>query len=102
MKITKIADKLISHLYKEFLETGETVYSASECLQLFPKEKSHFIFTAIQLLNTDGFVSVQYGDDEPDTLVINLLTVERCETNTLMKKGYVIFKEVLECIGFLK
>lgn len=101
MKITKIADKLISHLYKEFLETGETVYSASTCLPLFPKEKPHLIFTAIRLLSTDGYVSVQYGDDEPDTIALEILVIEHCEKNTLLQKGYTIFKEVLECAGFL-
>ena len=102
MKILKIADKLISHLYKEFLQTGETVYSATECLQIFPKEKPHSVFTAIRLLCTDGYVSVLYGDDEPDTLALEITAIERCESNILMKKGYVIFKEVLECVGFLR
>lgn len=94
MKMSQLADKILHDMVKDFIDTGNEFSSGETLLEKFPDEKKHIVFGAVGLLETDGFVTVCYGDDEPNTIGLNMIAVRNCDENSFIKKGYTLLKEV--------
>lgn len=94
MKILKIADQIVSHMYKSFLETGTETTSAESLLLLFPDESRSSVFSAIRILAADKLLSVSYANNEPNDVAINVSAIRQCDENTILKKGYNFLKEI--------
>ena len=94
MSVSHLADKLISALYKDFLETGKEVWSAQACVEMFPKQPVHIVHAAIRKLDHDGLLTVLYGDNAPVNVGLKAAAVENHDENTLIKKGYRVLKEI--------
>lgn len=98
MKAKKIADKIVISMYRNFVETGNDDSCAKYFISQFPNEPPHLIYAAIRMLNTDGLLTVSYADDEPDNIVLNVSTIQQCDENTILKKGYDFIKEIRSLI----
>lgn len=94
MKTSKIADKIIVGLYKQYLETGQRFSSAKSIIESFLDEPPHLIYTAISMLDSDELLSVLYADNEPSEIALNVLAIQQCDKNTLIKRGYTFMKEL--------
>lgn len=63
MKPSKIADKIVVGLYKQFLETGQNFSSAEAVVERFPDEAPYLVHTAISMLMTMRYeMSAKNGD----------------------------------------
>lgn len=98
MKVQRIADKIITHFYKVFLESGNSIFTATQCQALFPDIEQHLIYAAIRQLDHDDLISVLYGDNEPDCIALKISAIEFCENNTLLQKGYRLLKEARDWV----
>ena len=96
LKTSKLADKIISFLYREFVKTGEKYYGFDKILKHFEKIPTHLLQEGLLQLELDGLVSVLYGDNEPDTIFLKSDAIRQCDENTLLKKGYDFVKELRE------
>ena len=94
MKATKIADKIIKSMYREFLSTGNDSSSINTMIQKFPDVPEHILCMAVKMLGIDGLLSVRYADNKPDQFVLNVLAIQQCDENTILKKGYKFIKEI--------
>lgn len=94
MKTTKIANKIIAFMYRDFMETGNEFSCADKLVSLFPDEPPHLLYAAIRLLDSDGLLSVSYCDDEPSEIALNVQTIRQCDEETMLKKGYDFVKEL--------
>lgn len=94
MKTSKIADKIIKIMYRDFVETGNIFSCGDEIVSQFPDEPRHIVFSAIKMLGTDGFLNVSYADDEPNNIALNTSAIQQCDENTMLKKGYAFVKEI--------
>lgn len=94
MKPSKIADKIVVGLYKQFLETGQNFSSAEAVVERFPDEAPYLVHTAISMLNADGLLSVLYANNEPAEIALNVSAIQQCDSKTLLKRGYAFMKEL--------
>lgn len=94
MKMVKIADKIIVSMYRNFVETGDNYSYAGYFIAQFPNEPPHLIYAAIRMLDSEGLLTVSYGDDDPDNMALNVSAIQQCDENTILKKGYNFIKEI--------
>jgi len=94
MKMSQLADKILHDMVKDFIDTGNEFSSGTELLKQYPNEKEHIVFGAIALLESDGFVEVDYSDDAPQEMSLNMEAVRKCDEETFIKKGYALLKEI--------
>lgn len=94
MKVAKIADKILISMYKRFIETGERCSCAEKIVSDFPEYSPHLIYAALDMLYLDNFLSVLYANDEPTEISLNVQAMQRCDENTLLKRGYNFLKEL--------
>lgn len=94
MKPTKIADKIVVSMYRDFISSGNTLSNASYFLSQFPDEPESHVYTAIRILGADGLLSVSYADNQPDNIALCVQAIRQCDENTLIKKGYQFLKEI--------
>lgn len=94
MKTSKIADKIVKAMYRDFVETGNESSTADTFVSMFSDEPAHIVYVAIRMLSADGFLSVSYSDNEPDNLFLNVSSIHECDENTALKKGYSFVKEI--------
>lgn len=94
MKITAIADKIMTHLVKEVVDTGHDSSSLDALAEEFPDIPRHQLILAVNLLRSDKLLTVHDVDDEPQYLFVNPAAIRLADENTLIKKGYAFLKEV--------
>lgn len=94
MKACKIADKIICSICRDFIEQGNQFSCASKLVTLFPKEPPHLVHAAIRMLDSDGLLSVHYSNNEPCEIALKIQSIQECDENTMLKKGYRFVKEI--------
>ena len=93
-KVSTIADKIIMSMYKDFLNTGNEFSSGEKIVQQFPDVPETVIYAAIHMLANDGLLTVLDAEGRPTEIGINVTALERCDKNTMLKKGYKFIKEI--------
>ena len=94
MKASKIASKIIKNMYQDFAETGNMFSSGSKIASQFPDEPRHMVLAAIQMLCSDGLLTVSYADNEPYLVALNVSAIQQCDESTMLKRGYDFLKEI--------
>jgi len=98
MKVSKLADKIISGFVKEFYKTGDPLFHIDFVLEKYPDEKPEIIYMALRELSDDGFLNIFNADNHPENLELLPSTIRFVDENTLLTRGYATLKEVLSLI----
>lgn len=96
MRLSKLADKVMVAIYKDYMDTHEYIGSPEAVRAThFPSLSQNEVDDAIVVLHQDGFFSaVQYADDRPVAFAIDLQALRNISNDTLLKRGYRLLKEI--------
>lgn len=96
MKTTKLANKFLSLMVKEFKKSGKDAFSIDFFQNKYPDVKEFILIAALKKLYSDEFVSLKFYDNKPSIIFLDIPGIQEIEENTLLKKGYTVFKEIKE------
>ena len=94
MKPSKIADKIITDMYRDFLKTGNVLSNAEKFVNQFSDIYPQLVYAAIRILGAEGLLNVSYSDNNPDELELSIDAIQKFDDETLIKKGYSLLKEL--------
>ncbi len=94
MKISKLSNKILKKMVKNYIKTGLETLSFEDACSMFPDVPEHLVNSSLTKLNNDNLINVQYADDVAYLSVLNIDGIIYTEENTLIKKGYNTIKEI--------
>ena len=98
IKSVKIADQILLMMVKEHKNSGKESYHFNEFTSLLPGIEQRQLINAIHLLKEDGFVKILHADDIPYLTFLLIDAIRQVEEDTLLRKGYLLVKEVCSLI----
>lgn len=94
MKLVSLSEKLLKQMVMEYKNSGREMFSLDFFKDLSPHETDSYISNALYKLETDGFVNVQTASNIAYMTALKPQGIVNVEENTMIKKGYKMFKEI--------
>lgn len=98
MKLSKLSDSCLKLMFNEYKNSGRTFFVFSFFTYNFPNENIDSVGDALRLLANDKLVKNSYGDDNPDTIQLELTTIRDIENDSKLMKVYSVLKEIKDWI----
>jgi len=98
MKITKLAEKILLMMVKEYKNSEKETFTFDNFETCFSNEMQDHLIKSIYLLKSDGFVNVLDADDKPSFTTLLPSAIRQVEEDTLLKKGYSLVKQIKDLI----
>lgn len=94
MKLSHLSSEFLKYMAKTYSETHKKSFSFNSFKALHPELDDDFISDALYLLQHDGLAKVFPADNLAYNTVLLPNAVRDIEEDTLIRKGYILLKEI--------
>lgn len=98
MKTVKLAGKILKQAALNYKNNNDKSIILDNLLNDFPESNKQQLIDALVMLKDDDFVSILWADNIPYIVSLNVQGIKNAEVDTLFKKGYDLFKDILDII----
>lgn len=94
MKLSHLASENLKFMVESYSESHNKMFSFNAFKALHPELDNDFISDSLYLLQHDGLVKVFPADNVAYITELKPNAIREIEDDTLLKKGYVLLKEI--------
>lgn len=94
MKLKKLSEKLLKLMIEHYVINSNTFFTFDFFKHFYPDINENLISDALKVLAIDGFVQILYADNRPYVITLVVNGILAANENTMLKKGYKLFKEI--------